>query len=107
MTQRARLDAEAVRLAHDFKATGASVAMAGLSTDQLLSLTFKLTGGDVQMLLDAGDVLADMPATAALFRDGILSWSQLRGIIVEARRLPTAHRPVLDQPPPPHATVWT
>src|SRR5688572_32965134 len=76
-----------VTLAHELKASGTVAVLEGMSLDLLLGLTHKMTGADRAMLLDAGDVLATMPATAGLFAAGVLSWSQVRGIVGHARRV--------------------
>src|SRR5688572_7386012 len=86
----------AVQLAHELKASGTVEALEGMSLDLLLGLTHKQTAADRGMLLTAGDILATMPLTARLFQAGVLSWSQLRGIVGQARRVRADDRAHLD-----------
>ncbi|MGI9018421.1 MAG: DUF222 domain-containing protein, partial [Euzebya sp.] len=69
----------------------------GLSVRRHLALQADATGVDVGFLDRAVQTLSAMPRIWAAFDDGRLSWSQLRGIVMEARRLTVAQRQVLDE----------
>ncbi len=68
----------------------------GLPARRHIALRAQATGVDVGFLHRAVQTLAAMPGTWQAFDDGRLSWSQLRGIVLEARRLTVARRQVLD-----------
>jgi hypothetical protein len=68
----------------------------GLSVRRQVALLADVTSTDVAFLDRAVQTLAAMPQTQAAFDAGRLSWSQLRGIVCEARRLSVAQRAVLD-----------
>ena len=76
--------------------SGTVERLEGLPLDLWLGLALRLTGADRWLLLCAGQVLADLPATTALWRDGRLSWSQVRGIVARVRRLRRADRGGVD-----------
>lgn len=69
----------------------------GLSVRRQLALLAGATGTDVGFLDRAVEVLRAMPHTQAAFDQGHLSWSQVRGIVLDARRLTIAQRRVLDE----------
>jgi hypothetical protein len=69
----------------------------GLPARRHVALSADVTGVDVGMVDRAVQVLAGMPRTWAAFDDGSLSWSQLRGIVLQARRLSAVQRGVLDE----------
>lgn len=96
MAQRARLDAEIVELTGVVQRSGTIEALEGVPLDTALNLVHRMPRADRSMQLTAADVLADMPATARLFRAGELAWGQVRGIVAEAMRLSRADRGVLD-----------
>ena len=87
--------ARAVLLAGRLASSGVSERVEGLPLELLLALACRLTGADRRMLVAAGEVLADMPDTARLFRDGALSWGQVRAITAAVRRLGAADRAAL------------
>lgn len=68
----------------------------GLSVRRQVGLLAGATGLDVGFLDRAVQVLSAMPLTQRAFDDAALSWSQVRGIVMEARRLSVAQRQVLD-----------
>src|SRR5688500_7350157 len=82
--------------AGELAGSGASERIEGLPLELLLSLACRLTGSDRRMLIAAGETLADMTATAALFRDAAISWGQVRAITGAVRRLSAADRAELD-----------
>ncbi|CAN5165299.1 hypothetical protein BH23ACT9_BH23ACT9_36950 [soil metagenome] len=69
----------------------------GLSVRRQVSLLAGATGYDVAFLDRAVQTLTAMPQTWQAFDRQQLSWSQLRGIVCEARRLTVTQRGVLDQ----------
>ncbi|MGI9018166.1 MAG: DUF222 domain-containing protein [Euzebya sp.] len=69
----------------------------GLSVRRHLALQADATGMDVGFLDRAVQTLSAMPHVWAAFDANRLSWSQLRGIVMEARSLSVAQRHVLDQ----------
>jgi hypothetical protein len=78
---------EAVELAGRLVGTGACEAVEGLPLEHFVGLAARLTGGDARMLVTAGETLATMPTTLRLFRQGTLSWGQVRAIVAGCRRL--------------------
>lgn len=68
----------------------------GLSVRRQVASLAGATGADVGFLDRAVEVLRAMPRTQTAFDDGQLSWSQVRGIVTEVRRLTVAHRGLLD-----------
>ena len=88
--------AAAVLFAGRLASSGVCERVEGLPLELLLGLACRLTGADRRMLVAAGEALADMPATAALFRDGAISWGQVRAITAAVRRLSAADRAELD-----------
>ncbi|MGI9017359.1 MAG: DUF222 domain-containing protein [Euzebya sp.] len=69
----------------------------GLSARRHLALQAGATGVDVGFLDRAVQTLSAMPKVWAAFDTGSLSWSQLRGIVLESRRLTVAQRQILDE----------
>ncbi|MGI9016637.1 MAG: DUF222 domain-containing protein, partial [Euzebya sp.] len=69
----------------------------GLSARRHLALQASATGVDVGFLDRAVQTLSAMPNVWEAFDEGSLSWSQLRGIVLEARRLSVAQRQILDE----------
>ena len=96
LDEQARLQARIVGLAGRVARSGTIERIEGLTLDMALSLTHRLRRGDRSMLLTAADVLADMPATRGLFDDGVVSWSQVRGVVGESRGLTKTERALLD-----------
>ncbi len=88
--------ARAVVRAGRLAGSGASEAVEGLPLDLLLGVACRLTGADRRMLIAAGEALADLPAVAALFVEGAVSWGQVRAMTTAAKRLSADGRAVLD-----------
>lgn len=93
---RAQLDAEIIDLAGRVQSSGTIESVEGMPLEQVLSQTHRLTQAERRMLLTAADVLRHMPATRRFMADGLLSFSQVRGIVAEGRRLNAAERAALD-----------
>ncbi len=77
-------------------ADAGGVAEGGLPARRLIGLAAGVTGAEGAFLERCVQTLAGMPRTWAAFEDGRVSWSQVRAIVVEARRLSAAQRQVLD-----------
>ncbi|MEX1165002.1 MAG: hypothetical protein WEB03_15635 [Nitriliruptor sp.] len=90
-----RLTSRAVTLASRLDGRRAA-AEEGMTVDAALRLHTGAAGSDVSMVLTAAEVLASMPAAAALFARGVLSWGHVRSLVAGARRLDTATRSELD-----------
>jgi len=88
--------ARAVVAAGRLASSGVAERVEGLPLELLLSLACRMTGADRRMLVTAGEVLADMPATARLFHEGAISWGQVRAVVAAVRRLSAADRAELD-----------
>jgi hypothetical protein len=95
--QREQLDARIIELTGRLQRSGTIEAIEGVTLDTALNLVHRQPAAERSMLLTAADVLADMPATMALFQAGTLSWGQVRGIVAEAKRLAKDDRAVLDE----------
>lgn len=85
--ERARLDAEIVRLVGRVQRSGTIETVEGMTLDAALVVTQQMPAAGSAMLLTASDVLAHMPATMRMLEDRQLSWGQVRAIVAEARRL--------------------
>ncbi len=68
----------------------------GLTIESWLRAVARRTGADAGMLIVAAERLADMPATLRAFRDGVLSWGTVRGIVISVRVLTAEQRRWLD-----------
>jgi len=72
-------------------------ASMGLPAERLLSLGARRTGADARMLVNAAATLRWMPATAAAFARGDLSWGQVRAIVAAVRSVDAAGRARIDE----------
>ena len=81
----------------DVNRAGVVEALEGLPLDVQLAVQHGFTGAEQAMLLDAGDVLASMPATTALWQQGRLSWSMVRDVVARLRRFGRDMRVSVDQ----------
>jgi hypothetical protein len=96
LDQRADLDARIIDLTAQVQSSGTVETIEGMPLEMVLAQTHRLTQADRGMLLTAADVLRDMPATLALLVARVLSFSQVRGIVAEAKRLTRDERAELD-----------
>src|SRR3712207_1132633 len=71
----------------DAKRSGAVVSLAGMPLDLWLANELSMPGAERAMVESAALVLPSLPVTWGLFREGRLSWGQVRGIVSSARRL--------------------
>ncbi|MBW3658242.1 MAG: HNH endonuclease [Actinobacteria bacterium] len=77
--------------------TGVCESVEGLPPDLVLANLCRQIASDRSTLLTAADVLRGMPTVAELWRDGQLSWGQVRNICRKASRLRMVDREVLDR----------
>ncbi len=89
--------AHAVTLLAALAGSGLVEREEGLPVDTLLACAAGMTGADRSMLQTAADTLASMPATAAAFAGGQISWGQVRQIVGATKRLSKAHRAEIDE----------
>lgn len=89
--------AKAVLAAGRLAGSGVAERAEGLPLDLFIGLAARMTGCDRTMLIGAGEVLLQMPLTAALFSQGALSWGQIRRICQAARRMRLDQRIELDE----------
>lgn len=88
----------------------------GVSLQQWLTIVARKTTGDARMLRTAAQVCARVPSLRAGFRQGQLSWAQVRSVALICQRIPrrldddvdAAIAPVIDQASglEPNAVVW-
>jgi hypothetical protein len=72
------------------------IADEGLSTGAWLRTFAARTTADERMLTNTAERLADMPGLRARFRDGEISWSAVRGIVLAVRNLTREQRRWVD-----------
>lgn len=89
--------AAAVTLAGRLAGAGVCERVEGVPLEIFLGLAGRMSGADRRTLVSAGEVLADMPAVAGLFADGVVGWGVVRQVVGAARRLSKAQRAVLDE----------
>ena len=94
---RAALDAQIIDLAGRVQRSGTIESIEGVTLDTALNWVHRMPRAERAMLLNAADVLADMPLLSRLLRTGQVSWGQVRGIVDEAKRLSKAARAMLDE----------
>ncbi len=85
-----RATADAVELIGRLQQTGEVEAATGLPLELWLSVRGRRTRSDQRMLATAADTLARLPNVAAAFASGLLSWAQVRAIVLKCERLPRA-----------------
>jgi hypothetical protein len=69
----------------------------GLPAEMILSLEGRRTGSEARMIVQAASTLRSMPALAAAFRNGAVSWGQVRAIVSACASLPAADRAQIDR----------
>ena len=94
--QREQLVLQVVTALAKVSRAGVVEAVEGLPIDTLLAVRHGWSRAEVAMMLDAGDVLAAMPATLTLWQQATLSWSVVRDIIAQVRRLGRHGRQTVD-----------
>jgi hypothetical protein len=95
---RERHDAEVelVRTLGTLVRAGVIESLEHLPIDVHLALAHRYTRAERNMLLDAADMLVDMPATMRLWSEGLISWSQVRAMVTQLRRFGRPLRVDLD-----------
>ncbi|MBW3562228.1 MAG: 13E12 repeat family protein [Actinobacteria bacterium] len=86
-----------VTLLGELVRSGRIEQLEGLTPELLLKLKHAQSGLDCWLVLTAVEVLARMPATARLYRQGLLSWSQVCQIVSRVRRLPVEAMGIIDR----------
>lgn len=61
-----------------------------------LGMACRLTGADRRMIVAAGETLGHLPTVGSLWARGLVSWGQIRAIVLAVRRLPVADRAAVD-----------
>src|SRR5687768_3005206 len=75
-----RLIAAAVTLVQDALASGVVERVEALPTERALALLAGWTGADARKLVAVAEALRQLPVTAGLFADGVLSWGHVRAV---------------------------
>jgi hypothetical protein len=75
---------------------GGVEAATSLPAEMLLGLSARRMGSEARMLTGAACELRAMPALAAAFSDGTVSWGQVRAIVAAVSRLPAPARVEID-----------
>lgn len=83
-----RATADAVDLIARLQQTGEVEAATGLPLELWLSVKGRRTRSDRRMLTTTADVLERLPNVADAFSAGMLSWAQVRAIVLKCERLP-------------------
>jgi hypothetical protein len=86
----------AVVLAGQLAGSGVCERVEGGPLEWALGMVCRLTGADRRMIVAAGETLADLPTVRRLWAGALVSWGQIRGIVLAVRRLPVAKRAELD-----------
>lgn len=91
--------AVAVALDHLVRLTASHVAetATGVGLDGWLTIVARRTRSDRRMLRLVVEMCRRLPRVHACFREGLLSWGQMRAVALEARAVPKEHDAVLDE----------
>ncbi|WP_370326671.1 hypothetical protein [Euzebya sp.] len=89
-------EVEVVRTLGRLARAGVIEDLEALPIDVYLAVHQHFTSAERNMLLDAADMLVDMPATTVLWARGVLSGSQVRGMLTRLRRYGRGLREELD-----------
>lgn len=76
---------------------GGFASGAGLPAEMMLRLDARMTGWDARAMTRAATALTTMPDTGYAFEEGLISWSQVRGIVSAAKGCDAATRRALDR----------
>lgn len=79
--------------------------VAGLPAEMVLTLDARRTGWEARTLVRAATDLRLMPNLSDAFAAGVVSWSQVRGILAAVKRVPAADRAVIDHLIATHAAA--
>ena len=86
----------AVMRAGQLAGSGVVERVEGGPLEWALGMACRLTGADRRMIVAAGETLGHLPTVDALWEQGLVSWGQVRAIVLAVRRLPVAGRAVVD-----------
>ena len=86
----------AVRRAGALASSGVCERVEGGSLEWAIGMVCRLTGADRRMIVAAGETLRDLPTIDRLWADGLISWSQIRSIVLAVRRMPVSVRADVD-----------
>ena len=87
---------EAVIAAGRLAGTGVVERVEGGPLEWAIGMVCRLTGADRRMIVAAGETLRHLPTVSQLWEDGLISWGQVRGIVLSVRRLTLADRADVD-----------
>lgn len=91
-----RMVAEAIETLARMVESGACEQVLGVAPELLLSQTCRVVGFERRTLLRAVSQLTRMPATRQAFREGWVSWSQVRAIVTAVGRVDVVGRARVD-----------
>ena len=86
----------AVVRAGQLSGSGVVERVEGGPLEWALGMACRLTGADRRMIVAAGETLAHLPTVSALWAQQLISWGQVRAIVLSVRRLPVAGRAAVD-----------
>jgi hypothetical protein len=92
-----QLTAAAIATIDRFQHTGEVEDATGIPLELWLAADGRRTRSDRRMLAAAADLRARLPATFLAFRQGRISWSQLRAVVLACLRLPAVHLAHIDE----------
>ena len=92
---RALLDA--VEAAGRLAGSGVCERIEGGPVEWAIGMVCRLTGSDRRMVVAAGETLAHLPTLRDLWAGGMVSWGQVRAIVMAVRKLPVAARVHIDE----------
>lgn len=91
-----RAIARAVTRAGQLAGSGVCERVEGGPLEWAIGMVCRLTGADRRMVVAAGETLRHLPTVSRLWADELVSWGQIRAIVLAVRRLPVAKRRELD-----------
>lgn len=86
----------AVRHAGELAGSGVCERVEGGPLEWAIGMLCRMTGTDRRMIVAAGETLRHLPTVDQLWADALVSWGQIRSIVLAVRRLPVAKRRELD-----------
>ena len=86
----------AVVRAGQLAGTGVVERVEGGPLEWALGMACRLTGSDRRMIVAAGETLGHLPTVSALWARQLISWGQVRAIVLSLRRLSIADRAIVD-----------
>ena len=86
----------AVVRAGQLSGSGVVERVEGGPLEWALGMACRLTGSDRRMIVAAGETLEHLPTVSALWAQQLISWGQVRAIVLAVRRLPISGRAAVD-----------